>query len=96
MALMGDNGPFRIRVKSENHKDTWLHSIDVFGGNKPIQVPNWEWMFRVRSHYRFVANLIESESKAHRFSFRKIAEIQKQILAEQQIEAEIVACAASI
>lgn len=84
-------GPFKLRVTSESGKGAWLQMLGVSQGMAPVQVADWHGVFRNRSQYKFTPHFVHDERGAFSFLFRDVAGIQQRILAEQQVETEIVA-----
>ncbi|WP_348262870.1 hypothetical protein P8935_24150 [Telmatobacter sp. DSM 110680] len=92
MGLPDSDGPFKLRATSGKHDGVWLETLDVWQGDTPVvHIPNWELVFRNRSEYRFVPNFTNAQQFAYRYSFRKLVEIHRAILAELLIETEIIA-----
>lgn len=92
MGLPDPEGPFKLRAMNGEHKGLWLEALEVLQVDAPVaHIPNWEWVLRNRSEYKFVPNFTDVERLAYRYSFRKAAEIHRLILTELQIQTEIVA-----
>lgn len=68
----------------------WLTRMGVTEGLVPVHVMEWAGIFHNRTQYKFTPDFLPSESAAHRFYTREVAEIHQALLKEQGIESEIV------